>query len=580
MWKAERIICEVRRTTKNQVLRSIKKHIEKDGFSYSVLDDHEIIVETPSTFLGKINHKLKLEEQTDSVVVSEDTLASQKLHYLLYFGILFLLLPSLAVMFFQTTLSFLILLGFTIVWVFLYLSLGKLEPISTDYTQRLENAKIIERNNRLFPIILLQLVLGYLPFVIHILNPWTLSFTGKAILYPSFFVLFLFALGWQFFDPWIRQRFGIVGVGFGLQIVGLFFPVNTLVVGAIYIPAFDSLLEVLIFVLVSISCQYLVLVFVLVSLYRMDEDYFRVPMFKHTAPKTQDNSQGLMSTTFATLTVIGELLFYLIPLGLLGFYFPKIRRSMVLLYDKGASIPLIAVFLLILILPFFLEIAGIFTSIRSRKEFYSNLRDQVAASNESEEDEKKAFVKNLFQAEAKKNSVFRKGHVIFLESPRFDCKTIPSGPLSRKAYLVISNSTVDSFGKEELKPFIYHEVYHLRQDSLLLVSLRYFSQFLLLGSGILTVFVDFPSREKLADLFAAKMVGTKNFINALEKLRQEKVKRELSAWAPQIGFFGEREKIHPKSWVREIYWKIYGNYILLYSHPSIKERIEFLENAT
>lgn len=580
MWKAERIICEVRRTTKNQVLRSIKKHIEKDGFSYSVLDDSEIIVETPSTFLGKINHRLKLEEQTGSVVVSEDTLASQKLHYLLYFGILFLLLPSLAVMVFQTTLSFLILLGFTIVWVFLFLSLGKLEPISTDYTQRLENAKIIERNNRLFPIILLQLFLGYLPFVIHILNPWTLSFTGKAILYPSFFVLFLFALGWQFFDPWIRQRFGIVGVGFGLQIVGLFFPVNTLVVGAIYIPAFDSLLEVLIFVLISISCQYLVLVFVLISLYRMDEDYFRVPMFKHPAPKTQDNSQGLTSKTFATLTVIGEMLFYLIPLGLLGFYFPKIRHSMVLLYNKDASIPLIAVFLLILFLPFFFEIAGIFTSIRSRKGFYSNLRDQVAASGESDEDEKKVFVKNLFRAETKKNSVFRKGHVIFVDSDKFDCTTIPTGPLSREAYLVISDSTVDRFRKEELKAFIYHEIHHLRQDSLLLVSLRYFSQFLLLGSGILTVFVDFPSREKLADLFAAKMVGTKKFIKALEKLRKEKVKRELSAWAPQIGFLGEREKIHPKSWVREIYWKIYGNYILLYSHPSLKERMEFLENVT
>lgn len=585
MWNTNTIVSKVGEVRLERVAKQLKEFIKKDGFKFSSHKHNKILIVKLSTFLGPIKHKLILEEESDSVLVTEKILAPEKLRHLTYLASgLLIFLPSIVVSLFPSFLRYVILLVSLFVWALLITTINNLDPVKKDFSRRLENTEKAEINGKAFSSLRKQLYLGLSPAFIHFI----ITLGSEGLIYQigmssclGLLVLHCY-LGWELGKsrPSRRERIGLVLIGFRLQVSGLCIPILAVIYSAINIPSYSSLYEVLVAAILWLVPQYALFLWGLILLYRMDEDFLQVPRIRDRSNTNTTNRRVLMGPKFIIITFISEVFFYIGPLVLIVIYAPKIQQTMGLLNRYGISDQTIWVYFLLLFLPFILILTGTFTSIIRKRRAYEALKDQAKATDQRNKTPKESWVKNFFLEKVKKSSNFNNNYVIFSRSNGIECKTVISGFLYREAYLILSEHMIDNFSKEELKAFIYHEIHHLKNDSLTLVLLRYVSQFLLFGNGILTVFVDFSLRENLADIYAAKKVGMENFVKALEKLRQEKVKRKLSGWLTGLNFIQRKKGHRSRSWIEDVYWKIFGNYIPLYSHPSIKDRIRYLKNVS
>ncbi len=585
MWRSDKVVVKVKKVSKEKISENLQHLIQDDGFKCLCSSD-QIKVETPTTFLGPFKHSLEVEKRNGFHYVTEETLAPRKFKYLIYLAsICLLFFPSLSVLLFQNTFLWFLFLGTLMIWASFYTVLGNLDPVEKDFVERLENAEVVELSSEISPSIVTQLYLGILPLIVSLLVNFVpqegiYKLTGFSLL----LVPTLFLLGWKVVkrDPSRRERFGILFTGFMLQITGLVLPIISLVFLAIQIPFFSSFGDIWLGILISVVVQYLLLIWALILLKGTDKDSFAKPRAKHwLGSNPSDISRQILSDKgLAFFTFILQGFFYFGPLALLLFYIPKIQETMDLLQWYGVSQHFTLAYIVTIFLPLFLILAGMYKAIKSQAERYGSLKEKAKRSKEEVKSDKEKFVEGLFRNETKEKTFFENNNVIFSDSNDLECKTVTSGPFKRETYLIISEGMITGFSKEELKAFILHEVHHLKNDSLALVSLRYFSRFLLFGNGFLTVFVNFSLRENLADIYSARRVGREKYINALEKLREEKVKKKLSAGFVGLSLSRDEEIKSSDNWIEDLYSKIFGNYIPLYSHPSIEERIKYLKKAS
>lgn len=574
MWLVEETFAEVKNTCQKTAFRQIKDRIDQEGFHLTKNEENKFSVDIPSFLLGDITHELKLTEEDSNSLIEEKTFAPSWLKYLALSGYLLAPLPALFLRNLPLSLSHLAFLPFFI-WVGI-LTLLLSTPFRINFCQTSENSEILHRYSSVVPILVPQALLGFLSMTLD----FFIHFQGNKSLLLTLFIASTFTVG-LFFTSWIKMRqnekvrpyFGVVYVGFLLQILGVFFPILSLLGLSLVRPASLSF-----FALITISLQYSLLGWLLFYLYDQDEKYFRKSSYKNREKTYVEESKVLIDKGLVIFTGLTQLAIYLLPLVLLIIYFPEISETFYMIYRMG--IPAMGFLYLVLIFfPLVLILMGIYSSKRLQRQKIEDLK-RVARVNKEELTDKEIFVKKFFREKAGGFTSFNTLYVSFLEARNLECKTITSGLMNREAFLVISKSTVNTFNKQELKAFLLHELHHLRHDSLLLAFLEYTSQLLLMGNGILTALIDYDSREYAADSYAAKETGKSRFIDTLKKLREEKVRRKISTGLAGLNFSKIENEIESEGWAEDIYRKVFGDYYRLYSNPSIKERIEHLENMS
>ena len=578
MWKANEVVRKINDSSKNRVLRKLKKYANEDGFSSHSSNENEIVIKSDHFFWGSFKTRIHLEEEGDTVSLKEEEYAPQKLKYFLFLGSCLLFIPSVLLFFLQFTVGVYLMFVSAILWVIYYNFLGNTDPYEKDFGARFTGAEVVERKNNFFRIVLAELAFGLSPLILFSLIDFrSIGLVGYSILVMGilFLLLIYIALKLMRENDWFSHHFGIVLIGANLQIVSLWIPSIVLTIGSWEIPSFSSLFQVSMLAIFTIGVEWCLFSWILIALSRLDEDYLKENRAQIPLQSIQESNRGLIDKRLAAITFALQALLFLTPLALIIFTFGEIKSTLALLSNLGVPVVLLTLYLFLLLLPLSVMFIGTLINFYRKNKTRTELRKQ--ASNKPST-EKEIFVRDFLEEQVEKLS-FEEYGVIFSTSREIHCNAITWGLLKREAYIVISKGMLSNFSREEIKSFLYHEIYHLRNDSWWLAVLGNLSQFLFLGSGVLTAITDFSSREYLADMYASKKVGNRNFVEVLKKLRQEKVKRKFASHFPSLNFLGKKDRSHSDSWIGDIYWKVFGNYIPLYSHPSINERIEYLRES-
>ena len=167
--------------------------------------------------------------------------------------------------------------------------------------------------------------------------------------------------------------------------------------------------------------------------------------------------------------------------------------------------------------------------------------------------------------------------------------------------LIIKRQTVDQLMKrgDALEAFLAHEIYHLKQHTIIWKILNLLSDFTLLGNGFLAILRSSYELEFSADIFAAdwlkkqgkdpagivsaldasseineeshisQLIGNLNFAKGIENQEYRKNIIKISEESSRIQKFIINLKL--------LYQLYFSEYIISYIHPDINYRVERIE---
>ncbi len=302
----------------------------------------------------------------------------------------------------------------------------------------------------------------------------------------------------------------------------------------------------------SLSLMWIIIIFCIFIFNR-----FIVPKLDHSAsrnykklPFMSKKSETIKSIFYLSFVLLIYGVFMFIILHTLIFYFkPNI-------YVMG-----------FLITPFMMiQLAYLYPSI---KKFIEMRGIEIIETPTS--DKMRRIIKLIDKIKEEENLEELK--LIFLETDEFKLESTYN-IIKRRSEIHISDKYVKYLDYECIKPIIYHEIYHVKNDVRLLTFLNILSDFILLGRGGVTALIDMPGREYEADRCAAEKTSPEMIKKAIKNRKEARIDYLFDKYdkLPEE----KDEKFSMKKFFTEVYDIFTRSKVTAYVHPTEEERLEHI----